>query len=120
MDVIADAIVSLPQQHLAARAAHARYPPARERLPRAMFAAVRPILLAPVNEIGALPAVHRLGRALRPFMLPIVPTVSLRPQALQGRRAEQGGPHEATPGVHPEAPDRALPADAAVVAAAFN
>jgi hypothetical protein len=50
--------------------------------------------------------------------VPVPP--ALRRQALQGRRAEQGGPHEATPGVHPEAPDRALPADAAVVAAAFN
>lgn len=45
LDVIADAIVSIPQQHLAARAAHARYPPARAQLQRAMFAAVRPMLI---------------------------------------------------------------------------
>ena len=45
---------------------------------------------------------------------------ALRPQALPVRRAEPGVRHEATPGGHPEAPDRALPADVAVVAAAFN
>ena len=45
---------------------------------------------------------------------------ALRPQALPVRRAEPGVRHEGMPGQHPEAPDRALPADAAVVAAAFN
>lgn len=43
---------------------------------------------------------------------------ALRPQALQVLRAERGGPHEATAGGDPEAPE--LLADAAVVAAAFN
>ena len=45
---------------------------------------------------------------------------ALRPQALQVLRAERGGRHEATAGGHPEARERPLPADAAVVAAAFN
>jgi hypothetical protein len=49
-------------------------------------------------------------RALRPQVL----------EALQVLRAERVVRHEATPAVHPEAPERPQPVDAAVVAAAFN
>jgi hypothetical protein len=40
--------------------------------------------------------------------------------AVEVLRAERVARHEAMPGAHPEAPERPLPADAAVVAAAFN
>jgi hypothetical protein len=45
LDLLADAIVSIPQQHLAARAAHARFPPAKARLQQAILAAVTPTLI---------------------------------------------------------------------------